>query len=203
MEGENRLFSAEEHLRSKMSDSDSQGEAPELDLSNVRLRGLRAAQPPQEQLSSAAEWRLTSDCLLPCRRAMSSPSTRPQPKSPTVSATGRPARVCLLAHAKASECALKLASSDSIDSLAHARRGDCCRDCRVQGWSQDCGSVRLRRQHYQQVSRGARSLAQLPLSAAAMVLNARLAVRRECEKIFKGKNLEKGVAFPTCVSANR
>jgi methionine aminopeptidase len=26
---------------------------------------------------------------------------------------------------------------------------------------------------------------------------------RECDKIFKGKNLEKGSAFPTCISVNR
>ena len=29
------------------------------------------------------------------------------------------------------------------------------------------------------------------------------APRRECANIFKGKKFEKGIAFPTCVAANR
>jgi methionine aminopeptidase len=29
-----------------------------------------------------------------------------------------------------------------------------------------------------------------------------LLLRRECAKSFKGKQIEKGVAFPTCVSPN-
>lgn len=170
---------------SAMSDIDSEtGEEQELDLSNVRKR---------RRMVTITSRRARLTPLAPCSQ-MSSPSTRLPPRSATVSDT----RNCFILL----PCAMREALLTWCRRPRH-RRGHRCRDRRVQGWREDCGPVRPRRLHHQQVRPAPQTALLLPTEVDGFPDLRSGTNRREVAGIFKNKNMEKGLAFPTCVSVNK